>query len=138
MMSTYDIDLYAWAKAQADALRRRAGNKIDYDNLAEEIEGVGVSNKHEIESRLEVLLIHLLKWRYNPDWRCNSWRSSIREARRRIALVLKSSPSLKTFPGEALVDAYHLALDDENVRGLGAPDACPWSIGQILDTEWLP
>ena len=61
-MMKYDTDLYQWTIEQADALRRRAVNELDYDNLAEEIEGVGRSERREIRSRLEILLIHLLKW----------------------------------------------------------------------------
>jgi Domain of unknown function DUF29 len=56
----YDADFYAWTKAQADALRRRAANEVDWDNLAEEIESAGRSDRKEIRSRLEVLLVHLL------------------------------------------------------------------------------
>ncbi|HEY3623009.1 MAG TPA: DUF29 family protein [Roseiarcus sp.] len=66
-MMKYDTDLYQWTIEQADALRRRAGNELDYDNLAEEIESVGRSERREIRSRLENLLIHLLKWHYQPE-----------------------------------------------------------------------
>ena len=65
-MNDYDRDLNAWSSAQADALRRRATNEIDYENIAQEIEAVGQSQRDQIESRLENLLIHLLKWYYQP------------------------------------------------------------------------
>src|SRR5208337_5135505 len=83
-MSNYDSDVYEWTKEQADALRRRAANELDWDNLAEEIESLGASNLDQIESRLENLILHLLKWKYQPEWQCGSWRGSIFEGRRRI------------------------------------------------------
>lgn len=67
MSDLYDTDLHAWSQRQAELLRRRAANELDWDNIAEEIEGVGASEKHQIKSRLEVLCHHLLKWRYQPE-----------------------------------------------------------------------
>src|ERR1700748_2433978 len=90
----YDTDLYQWTIEQADALRRRAVNELDYDNLAEEIESVGRSERREIRSRLEILLIHLLKWRYQPEKQSDSWRASVSEARQRIEDVLCDNASL--------------------------------------------
>ncbi len=58
-MSNYDTNVYEWTKEQADALRRRATNELDWDNLADEIESLGVSNRHQIKSRLEILVLHL-------------------------------------------------------------------------------
>ena len=141
MNDTYDSDLYLWTKAQGDALRRRAANEIDWDNVAEEIESLGVSQRHEIRSRLEVLLIHLLKHRYDPDHRSPSWIASISEQRRRIDLVLEDSPSLRTFPAAALAKAYQLALLDkatDPIKWLSLPAECPWTIERVLDPEWLP
>jgi Domain of unknown function DUF29 len=63
----YDEDLYQWTIEQGRALRGRTMNALDYDNLAEEIESLGRSDKREIESRLENLIVHLLKWRYQPE-----------------------------------------------------------------------
>ena len=57
-MPRYDTDLYEWTKEQADALRRRAANELDWDNLAEEIESLGNSERREIRSRLKNLLVH--------------------------------------------------------------------------------
>ena len=64
---SYQSDLYEGTKEQAEALRRRASNELDWDNLAEEIESLGTSQRSEIRARLKVLLAHLLKWRCQPD-----------------------------------------------------------------------
>ena len=61
--------------------KKRAANALDWDNLAEEIESLGTSNIDQIESRLENLILHVLKWKYQPDMQCGSWRGSIFEAR---------------------------------------------------------
>lgn len=141
MSTTYDDDLYAWTRAQADALRRRAYNELDVDNLAEEIESLGKSEKREIRSRLKILLIHLLKWHYQPEWRSNSWHSSIDGARYELDHILQDNPSLRAYPSEELADAYRMAIIDKDIRHLELlhlPTACPWTIDQVLDAKWLP
>ncbi len=141
MSTSYDADLYAWTKEQGNALRRRAANEIDWENVAEEIESMGRSDRREIESRLEILLIHLLKWFYQPDQQRKSWTASIDAARIRIARIVRDSPSLKAYPGEALADAYRFALLDRDINYLDSrdvPKVCPWTIQQVLDTDFLP
>jgi hypothetical protein len=141
MGAIYEADLALWAKEQADALRRRANNELDFDHLAEEIESLGSSERREIRSRLTVLLSHLLKWRYQPNHQSNSWRASIDEARGRIALILEDSPSLKAYPGEALAKAYRSALNDRDINYLDSrdvPQDCPWEIEQVMDPDFLP
>ena len=135
---SYESDLYEWTKEQADALRRRASNSLDWDNLAEEIESLGTSQRSEIRSRLKVLLVRLLKWKYQPEWRCGSWRGSIREARDQIDDVLEDNPSLRDYPAECLPKAYGRArmkaLDESGL--LHFPEACPWTIDEILSGEF--
>ncbi len=76
-MGAYDIDVLALSERQAALLRRRAANEIDWDNIAEEIEAVGRSQKPEVRSRLARLCQHLLKWAYQPELRSRSWRTTI-------------------------------------------------------------
>ena len=137
----YDTDLYGWTIEQAGALRRRAVNELDYDNLAEEIESVGRSERREIRSRLAILLIHLLKWHYQPAKQSESWRASVSEARQRIEDVLSDNPSLRAFPAEALPSAYRLAILDRTIRRLELrhlPEACPWTIEDVLRDDFCP
>ncbi len=86
---SYDTDVYEWTREQAGALRRRAANKLDWDNLAEEIESLGSGDRRQIKSRLEILILHLLKWKYQPEWQCGSWRGLILEARHRLEDLLE-------------------------------------------------
>ena len=137
---SYESDLYEWTKEQADALRHRASNALDWDNLAEEIESLGASNLDQIESRLENLILHLLKWKYQPEWQCGSWRGSIFEARRRIARLIKKNPSLRSYPGAYLPEAYPVARERALLEtGLyRLPEACPWTIEEVLADDFLP
>ncbi len=140
MSTDYDNDFYAWTKEQAETLRRR-GNALDWENLAEEIESMGKSERREIRSRLEIVLIHLLKWRYQPDHQSQSWRSSINQARHYIDLTIEDSPSLKDYPGEVLADAYRYALNDRAMEYLDThhlPPTCEWTIEQVMDPKFWP
>jgi len=96
----YDNDFAAWADEQAALLRQRDRgiNQLDWDNLAEEIEGMSRSDRREIVSRLEGLCQHLLKLAYQPRLDSpTSWLGSISRQRRGIARVLKESPSLRSY-----------------------------------------
>ena len=94
----HDTDCFAWTRAQADLLRARRFDELDLENLIDEVESVGGSEKREIGSRLVILLAHLLKWKYQPGARNSSWTATLFEKRTRIASILKSSPSLKRHP----------------------------------------
>ncbi|HSV00712.1 MAG TPA: DUF29 domain-containing protein [Roseiarcus sp.] len=137
---SYQSDLHEWTKEQADALRRRASNALDWDNLAEEIESLGSSQRREIRSRLKILLVHLLKWKHQPEGRCGNWRGSIEEARDQIEDLLEENPSLRTYPEECLAKAYasarRRALDETGLLGL--PEACPWSVDKVIAADFLP
>jgi hypothetical protein len=140
----YDADFYAWTQAQAARLRARAGEggDIDWENVAEEIESVGRRERKEIRNRLGVLLKHLLKWRYQPERRSDSWTETISEQRYHISEVIIESPSLQHFPKEALDWAYGWAVRDA-ARETGLPPAlfprlCPYAIDDVLDPDFLP
>jgi len=77
----YDRDFYAWANEQAALLRAGKLSDADVANIAEEIESMGRSEKRELVSRLVVLLLHLLKWQYQPARRGRSWQVTIENTR---------------------------------------------------------
>ena len=138
----YDSDAAAWSEQQADALRRRAANEIDWENVAEEIESLSRSDKREIRSRLAVICEHLLKWRFQPEARSPSWRGSIREARDRIADLIEESPSLAGYPATHLAgprgDYGGRAKAADETGLVGLPEACPWTVEQVLDHAFWP
>lgn len=138
----YAEDFFAWAMDQSQLLETRRADDIDWDNLAEEIRSLGNNEKNEIESRLLVLLQHLLKWAYQPSGRKGGWASTIREQRRRIGRRLTQSPSLRPYPAEVLAEEYgdaRLSAADETGLPLETfPSACPFAVGEILDPEFWP
>jgi hypothetical protein len=140
--SLYDRDFYAWANEQAALLRAGRLAEADLENIAEEIESMGRSEKRELVSRLKVLLIHLLKWRFQPTRRGNSWRLSIEEQRREVADHLADNPSLQAKLPDALGSAYTTAvLAAARETGLDRntfPSACPWTYDQIMDAAFWP
>ena len=140
--AAYDEDFYAWTVEQARLLRAGEVSALDTENLAEEIESMGKSDRRELRSRLTVLVSHLLKWQFQPEQRSSSWSGTIREQRRQIELVLADSPSLRPAVAEALAQAYAEAREDaaeETGLGQGAfPAECPFTAEQVLAHGFLP
>jgi hypothetical protein len=94
----YDQDFVLWTKQQAAALRRAKGTNLplDWDNLAEEIESLGKSDRRELASQITRILRHLLKLAVSPAREPrDGWRESVIDARAAIELVLDDSPSLR-------------------------------------------
>ena len=141
MSDLYEQDVAAWAEQQARALRRRAANEIDWDNVAEEIEGVAASQKREVRSRLRVICEHLLKWRHASRRRPQGWRNTLDEQRHQLEELFEDSPSLRGFAERALPAAFANGRRDAE-RRVGMPalpdDVCPWSLEQVLSIDFLP
>ncbi len=140
--SLYDRDFYSWSIGQARALRHRSLKELDLDHLAQELEDMGRSELRELESRLVVLLTHLLKWAYQPAARSKSWRLTIKEQRLAAGQLLDDSPSLKNKLCEVLRGAYQRArlaaaretpLEEEDF-----PPQCPWVFEQLIDDAFWP
>ena len=139
----YEQDFYEWAIANAALIREGRIAELDLENLAEEIETLGRSERHQLDSRLTVLLTHLLKRELQPHKRDNrSWLTSIVNQRIRIGRVLRDSPSLRGFIPEAVEDAYpeaiRIARTETGDMNTPLPDACPWTAEQLLDPDFLP
>src|SRR6266481_4957529 len=66
----YDEDIVAWSKQQAEALRSaaHAGSnlQLDWENLAEEIEDLGVSQRSAVGSYVMRIIQHLVKLDHSP------------------------------------------------------------------------
>src|SRR5438445_6900216 len=105
----YEEDFYSWTVEQSRLLRSGELSAIDVANIAEEIEGMGRSDRRELRSRLVVLVTHLLKWRHQPGARSRSWSATIDEQRLQIEEVLAESPSLRPKAATMLSDAYAIA-----------------------------
>jgi len=138
----YDSDFYAWANEQAALLREGKLSSADIENIAEEIESMGRSEKRELVSRLTVLLRRRLKWRFQPELRSVSWRLSVEEQRYKITDHLADNPSLKPLVNEAVATAFRYGrIEAERETGLPRetfPAACPWLFEQMMDADFRP
>lgn len=136
----YQADFYAWTQQQAELLRNKKIEQIDWCNLAEEIEDMGRSEKRQLENRLEVLIMHLLKWQFQPNFRSRSWQLTIKEQRLRIEKLLLENPSLKSKLADTKEKIYPLAvISAEKETGLSSfPEICPYDLAEILAPEFLP
>jgi hypothetical protein len=140
----YEIDFYAWTQRQAALLREEEFAEVDWNNLIEEIEALGRSDIRELTNRLEVLLMHLLKWQYQPNKRLTgrSWRVTIAEQRRRLRKLLRESPSLRArfgdFVTETYPDAVAAAVVETGIEAAIFPAHCPWSLEEVMDEAFWP
>jgi hypothetical protein len=142
MGALYDRDFHAWAQEQASLLRSGRLSEADVNHIAEEIESMGKTEKRELVSRLTVLLLHLLKWRYQPERRGRSWEATIRVQRGLLADHLTDNPSLKAQLLEAIAAAYRYARIEAGAEtGLAddlLPETCEWRSEQIMATDFWP
>jgi hypothetical protein len=138
----YEEDLYAWTQEQAALLRAEHFNALDWENLAEEIAAVGGGDRRKLESRLCIIMLHLLKWQARPALRGASWRKPLRTQRREIRKLLQQSPSLRRHVPDLIRDAYSDAVKDAvDETGLPArnfPSVCPYAPDAVLDEDDLP
>ena len=138
----YDLDFYQWTQSQSDLLRVEEWEQLDWQHIAEEIESLGKKDKRQVQSRLAVLITHLLKWEYQPDKRSPNWRKTLKEQRFRLMLVLNDSPSLKVGLPEFIAVVYPYAVENAaDETGLDRrlfPVVCPYRIEQLLDPVFLP
>jgi Domain of unknown function DUF29 len=138
----YEHDYYSWTGTQSQALRERNVSALDWENLAEEVEDLGKAECHRLESHLESLLMHLLKWEYQPQRRSRSWSNSIEEHRYRIDRALRDNPGMKAKLPEIFVDAYNAARfaarREPRLELSRFPESCPWSLEDALRDDFLP
>jgi hypothetical protein len=136
----YQADFYAWTQQQAKLLRNKEIEQIDWCNVAEEIEDMGRSEKRQLESRLEILIMHLLKWQFQPNLRSRSWQLTIKEQRLRLEKLLAENPSLKSSLTDIQEKIYPLAvISAERETGLSSfPETCPYDLTEIFVPEFFP
>ena len=144
MSTSYESDVVAWAKEQAEMIRSGRFDKLDLKNIAEEIEDVGKSEQRELASRMAVLLAHILKWKFQPQKRSVSWTLTIKEQRRLLVRRVQKTPSLSPMLSdpewidEIWVDAKALAEKETGLDIGTYSEVCPWPMANVLAPDWLP
>ncbi|MBP2227023.1 hypothetical protein J2847_000290 [Azospirillum agricola] len=146
----YDDDFHAWAMEQAARLREAAASgtnlPLDWENLAEEIESMGRSDKREVVSRLARIIEHLLKLELSPAEAPRAGcRRSVIQQRKGLARVFRESPSLKAggdgFLADAWADGRRDAADGLEADGIferELPRECPYALAELLDDGFWP
>jgi predicted DNA-binding ribbon-helix-helix protein len=140
--NTYEQDYYLWLEETARFLRSKQFQNLDVENLIEEILDLGKSQKQALKSNLRILLMHLLKWKYQSDKRSNSWSFTILEHRIRLDDAFADSPSLKGYFEEVFEECYqkarNLASKETGLPLKTFPENNPFPPSQILDFDYLP
>lgn len=142
-VARHDQDFYAWAMQNAALVREGRLSEIDREHIAEELESMGASERRELLSRLQVLIVHLLKHQYQPERRGKSWLLTIQHQRTEIERLLEQSPSLKGILTEERIDSvYRKAVKEATIEtGLDTylfASACEYSLARLLNDEYLP
>jgi hypothetical protein len=138
----YEEDFFEWTRRNAELLRTGQWSQADVEHIAEEIEDMGKRDLKELNSRLQVLVAHLLKWQLQPARRTKSWTRTITLQRIEIENVLEQSPSLKAEMNSRLAANYtkavRRAMFDTELPSDSFSAQCPFTIAQILDPDFLP
>lgn len=140
--AAYERDFALWIDAQLEILRARKFEQLDLDNVIEELDAMGKNQRHELRSRLETLLVHLLKCQFQPDHKSGSWIGTVHEQRSQIVHLLQASPSLKNFVSEYATASYAGAVRRAAAE-TGLPRAVfplknPYANNALLDLEFVP
>lgn len=139
---SYDDDLAQWMDAQIQLLLDRRFSELDVENLVAELDGLKKQYEHELDSRLTVLIMHLLKCQFQKDYPQNKWQSTLIEQRYRISRLLKDSPSTRAKVPQFAVECYLIArrraaketgLDEETF-----PLRLPYSVAELMDQDFMP
>ena len=138
----YDQDFNLWVNSTIELLQQKRFDELDIKNLIAEVASMGNNDKKSVKSNLRILLMHLLKWQYQPDKRTNSWRTTIKEHRNRLEDDFADSPSLKNYFLEVFNECYQKARDlasSETGLSLGVfPVECPFDIDAVMKSDFFP
>ena len=143
--SLYEQDFYLWIQETVELLKKGQLEQLDIENLIEEVDSMGKSQRKELKTRLTVLIEHLLKlqyWTTEKDYNTRGWRNTIVEQRRQIAYTLADSPSLKAIVNDIFLDCYQDARND-TLRKYQLPltlfpQESPFSLLEVLDPDFIP
>lgn len=146
MPTAYEKDIIQWSEEQAHFLLSRQFDKLDLENLADEVLDVGKSELRELKSRMAVLLAHLIKWAWQPTHRSRSWENTIRLQRMQLMDLLKETPSLKSKMADEEIsfwprvwrDAILLAGKETGISTDLFPETMPWPEDNIMQEGWYP
>jgi hypothetical protein len=140
-VSLYDQDFAAWADHTAQLLQQKQFEQLDLENLIDEVQDLSRRERQALYSNLKIILIHLLKWQFQPSMRSNSWKASVIEHRQRVHKRLRDSPSLKPYLKQVFEECYQEAravAEAETALPLVTfPAHCPYSVVEVLQGDLM-
>jgi predicted DNA-binding ribbon-helix-helix protein len=142
LATLYEQDYYLWLETTVQLLQQGKLTQLDLDNLIDEIAYMARKEKKALASNLKILLMHLLKYKYQPEKRSNSWRYTILEHRQRIEADLEDSPSLKPYLQDVFPQIYSkarkVAAAETGLDISTFPPKSPFTLEVTLDPDYLP
>ena len=140
LAALYETDETAWLEATAELVRDGRLSEVDAATLSEYLGDMARRDRREVESRLIVLLVHILKWLYQPDRRTGSWRASVIEQRQELESLVARGV-LHAHAGAALSEAYRKGVErvvaETGLPRETFPEECPYSLDQLLASVLL-
>lgn len=141
-MDLYNQDYAQWLDITVAHLRSGQLASVDLVNLVEELESMGRSEKRALTSNLQIILMHLLKYRYQPEQRSHGWVFTLYEHRDRLLEILEDSPSPRSYLNAAFTQSYAKACKKaalETALPIDTfPEEVPLTLESVLDVDYLP
>lgn len=142
MFHKYEEDFHGWTMQNVQLLKQGKYQEADIEHIIEELEEMGISNENQLINRLSVLIAHLLKWQFQPDFRGRSWEGTIEEQRNKINRLIKKNPSLKAKVSEAIEEGFSdsksIIKKETPIDLKVLPSTCPYTFDQIISDDFYP
>ncbi len=141
----YERDYALWLETTIEQLRQGKFSVLDLENLIEELESMGRSDRRDAESLLTRLFEHLLKlsyWELEREYNQRGWKVEIRNFRLQINNLLEDSPSLKSYLEKIFEKSYNNArkmlIDATGLDATNFPTSAIATLNEALDEDWFP
>lgn len=135
-------DFVRWIERQRALLRNKQFDQLDLDTLIGELDSMGGNVRRELKSRLETLMMNLLKCQFQPEPKSRAWLGAVREQRSEIERILEQSPSLDAVIAEYADHVYKAAFEragaETGIPRAAFPQANPYTKEQLLDPDFVP
>ena len=132
----YDADFAHWADQQSRHLAAGRFDQLDVGNLIDEVSALAKRDFRSLIGAIRVVLIHMLKWDYQPEERSQSWRRSIHNGRSKAELIIDDSPSFANRTDEVVARAYPAARSraalETTIPERSFPSKCPYDWNAIM------